>query len=77
MKAFTLTVALSIAAVSAMAETEVSIAKGMPYVTVDTPNGPVEIRRFRTLITKSTVNGRGHLAPAPTSAYNQTRLRRG
>jgi hypothetical protein len=30
MKAFTLTVALSIAAVSAMAETEVSIANGMP-----------------------------------------------
>jgi rhodanese-related sulfurtransferase len=47
MKAFTLTVALSIAAVSAMAETEVSIAKGMPYVTVDTPNGPVEIRRIQ------------------------------
>ncbi|WP_299755630.1 rhodanese-like domain-containing protein [uncultured Boseongicola sp.] len=47
MKAFTLTIALSIAAVSAMAETEVSIAKGMPYVTVDTPNGPVEIRRIQ------------------------------
>jgi len=47
MKAFTLTIALSIAAVSAMAETEVSIVKGMPYVTVDTPNGPVEIRRIQ------------------------------
>ena len=47
MNAFTLTIALSIAAVSAMAETEVSIAKGMPYVTVDTPNGPVEIRRIQ------------------------------
>ena len=47
MKEIALTIALSIAAVSAMAETEVSIAKGMPYVTVDTPNGPVEIHRIQ------------------------------
>jgi rhodanese-related sulfurtransferase len=46
-KAITLTIALSIAAVSAMAETEVGIAKDMPSVTVDTRNGPVEIRRIQ------------------------------
>ena len=47
MKAIALTIALSIAAVSAMAETEVGIAKDMPSVTVDTRNGPVEIRRIQ------------------------------
>ena len=47
MKAIALTIALSIAAVSAMAETEVGIAKDMPSVTVHTRNGPVEIRRIQ------------------------------
>ena len=35
MKAMTLTIALSIAAVSAVAETKVGIAKGMPSVTAN------------------------------------------
>ncbi len=47
MKAIILTIALSIAAVSAVAETEVGITKDMSSVTVDTLNGPVEISRIQ------------------------------
>ncbi|MFT5651142.1 MAG: rhodanese-related sulfurtransferase [Yoonia sp.] len=47
MKALILTIALSIAAVSAVAETEVGITKGMSSVTVDTLNGPMEINRIQ------------------------------
>jgi len=52
MKTLTLTIALLIAAGSAMAETKVGIAKGMPSVTVDTQNGPVEIRRIQDIENK-------------------------
>ncbi len=47
MKALILTIALSITAVSAAAETKVGIAKDLPSVTVDTQNGPVEISRIQ------------------------------
>ncbi|MCO4847818.1 MAG: rhodanese-like domain-containing protein [Yoonia sp.] len=47
MKVLTLTIALSLAAVSAVAETEVGITKDMPSVTVDTQSGPVEISRIQ------------------------------
>lgn len=47
MKAIILTTALSIAAVSAVAETEVGITKDMSSVTIDTLNGPVEISRIQ------------------------------
>lgn len=47
MKVLTLTIALSMAAVSAVAETEVGITKDIPSVTVDTQSGPVEIRRIQ------------------------------
>jgi len=52
MKTLTLTIALLIAAGSAIAETKVGIAKGMPSVTVDTQNGPVEIRRIQDIENK-------------------------
>ncbi len=47
MKALILTITLSITALSAAAETKVGIAKDMPSVTVDTQNGPMEIRRIQ------------------------------
>jgi hypothetical protein len=47
MKTIILTIALSIAAVSTLAETEVGITKDMSSVTVDTLNGPVEISRIQ------------------------------
>ena len=49
MKTIILTIALSIAAVSAVAETEVGITKDMSSVTVDTLNGPVEISRIQDM----------------------------
>lgn len=49
MKAIILTIALSIAAVSAVAETEVGITKDMSSVTVDTLNGPVKISRIQDM----------------------------
>lgn len=47
MKALILIIALSTAAVAAAAETKVGIAKDIPSVTVNTQNGPVEIRRIQ------------------------------
>lgn len=47
MKIFACTIALSILAVSAGAETKVGIAKDMAAVTVETRNGPVEIGRIQ------------------------------
>ena len=52
MKAIILTIALSIAAVSAVAETEVGITKDMSSVTVDTLNGPVKISRIQDMENK-------------------------
>ncbi len=42
-----LTIALTLAAGTAMAESQVSIAKDMPSATVQTANGPVEINRIQ------------------------------
>lgn len=55
MKNLALTIALTLAAGTALAEIEVGITKDMPTVTVQTSNGPVEISRIQD--TKHEISG--------------------
>ncbi len=55
MKNLALTIALTLAAGTALAEVEVGITKDMPTVTVQTGNGPVEISRIQD--TKHEISG--------------------
>lgn len=47
MKTLALTIALTLVAGAALAETEVGITSDMPSATVETPNGPVTISRIQ------------------------------
>jgi rhodanese-related sulfurtransferase len=55
MKNLALTIALTLAAGTALAEVEVGITKDMPTVTVQTSNGPLEISRIQD--TKHEISG--------------------
>lgn len=63
MMQFALTIALTMAAGTAMAETAVNITKDMPSVTVETANGPVEISRIQD--TGNEISGEWALTSRP------------
>jgi rhodanese-related sulfurtransferase len=63
MKALTLTLALSLAAGTALAQGQVGITKDMPSVTVQTEDGPVEISRVQD--SKNEISGEWALTSRP------------